>query len=137
MNSMIILSMYTYFLLICVSKGCKSNLTLTNLQFTLTHVHTLSYRAFLLSPPFTGILWSAVNCCLYRIGPVHFMVRDNRLLYIQIGHALAKEPISIGFWKLLFWNIIPCLSFLLLYSQFAFIIFKSTEDLNNSNAYVA
>ena len=37
--------------------------------------------------PISVILWSAVNCCLYRIGLVYFIVRVNR-----ISHALRTHP---------------------------------------------
>ena len=38
------------------------------------------------TPFFLEVLWSVVNCYLYSIGPVHFVVGDNRLSYAPWPH---------------------------------------------------
>ena len=45
----------------------------------------------MLSPLFGGILLSAVNCCLYSICPVHFVVGDSRLLRAPCTHHIFYE----------------------------------------------
>ena len=55
---------------------------------------------------FLEVLWSVVNCYIYSIGPVHFVVGDNRLSYAPWPHPLSPhfQPESSHQWLWTDWN---------------------------------